>query len=87
MISSENFSEWRADKFRGMAERIAAVGLKKDSVIPACGMIELLGQSQHEVMDFPYSYTHENPFPANDNNNLVNPGFDLVFDKATAFLA
>ncbi len=87
MINSENFSGWRADKFQSMADRISAVGLKKDSVIPARGMIELLGQSQHDVMDFPYSYTHENPFPLNESNNLVNPGFDLVFDKATAFLA
>lgn len=87
MIDSENFSKWRADKFRGMAERISAVGLKKDSVIPVRGMLELLGESQNEVMDFPYPYNHENPFPVNDNNNLVNPGFDLVFDKATAFLA
>jgi pimeloyl-ACP methyl ester carboxylesterase len=87
MISSENFSGWRIDKFKKMASRISAVGLKKDSVIPARGMMELLGQSHPEVLDFPFTYTHENPFPLNENKNLVNTGFDHIFDKATDFLA
>jgi len=45
----------------------------KDKVIPAKGIIEtLIGKSLScpknvEVIDFPYEYTHEMPFPVRNN--------------------
>ncbi len=86
MIDSNNFTKWRNDRFRKMAGRIYSIGLKKDQVIPASGIAELLDPSQREVFDFPYSYSHENPFPVIANSSLVDQAFDQVFDRAVAFL-
>jgi hypothetical protein len=41
-----------------------------------------------EVMDFPYAYSHENPFPlmSGTDSLLVDNSFKKVFSKAAAFL-
>jgi hypothetical protein len=39
------------------------------------------------VEDFPYPYTHENPFPPKPGcSGQLDRCFDRVFDRATAFL-
>jgi pimeloyl-ACP methyl ester carboxylesterase len=86
MIDSNSFIKWRKDSFLKMAERIRTVGLKKDLVIPPSGISEILDFSQIEELDFPYAYSHENPFPVNDDRRLVDQGFDQVFRRAVAFL-
>ncbi|MBK6967297.1 MAG: hypothetical protein IPH20_26245 [Bacteroidales bacterium] len=86
MISSSNFPLWRKDRFMRMADRIHTIGLKKDLVIPPSGIAELLGSSQREILDFPYAYSHENPFPLIGDSQMVDQSFDTVFGKAVAFL-
>ena len=86
MISSSNFTLWRKDRFMKMADRIQTIGLKKDLVIPPSGIAELLGGSQREVLDFPYAYSHENPFPMIGDSTMVDHCFDTIFGKAVAFL-
>lgn len=86
MISSSNFTLWRKDRFMKMADRIHTIGLKKDLVIPPSGIAELLRDSQSEVFDFPYAYSHENPFPMIGDSTMVDQSFDEVFGKAVAFL-
>ena len=41
-----------------------------------------------EMIDFPFDYTHENPFPIFDGteSSLVDQNFEIVFSKAAAFL-
>lgn len=85
MISSSNFSQWREGAFKQMGNRVHAIGLAKDKVIPAPGLAELLAPDQMEIIDFPFDYTHENPFPLQADPGLVNQGFDAVFEKAIAF--
>lgn len=87
MISSAYFSLWRKDAFKQIGSRIHAVGLAKDKVIPAKNMIEILAPEQIEILDFPYEYTHENPFPLKEVSEMVNIAFDVIFEKAIAFLA
>lgn len=83
----------REAKFNKMGSRITAVALKKDKVMPFQGIVDTLrgkknnGLVRVEVIDFPYEYTHEQPFPVlNDQSQpLVNRCFAAVFDKAVNF--
>jgi hypothetical protein len=69
------------------------VTLLKDSVIPAKGVVSTLRNSKRndivEVWDFPYEYTHENPFPLFDNmlSQKVDRCFEDLFLSAKSFLA
>jgi hypothetical protein len=58
------------------------------SGVEAC-MGSQLAEQCFELIDFPYNYTHEFPFPANGQIDEVslNNSFLSVFQKATAFLA
>jgi hypothetical protein len=42
-----------------------------------------------DIWDFPYTYTHENPFPIFDSSHSKNVDywFERVFSEATLFLA
>ena len=41
-----------------------------------------------EVLDFPYAYSHENPFPlmSGVESSLIDRSFENIFSKAAAFL-
>ena len=86
MINPANFTQWRKDVFQQIGNRIHAVGLAKDKVIPAKNISEILAPAQMEIMDFPYDYTHETPFPLKENHEIVNKGFDIIFEKAVEYL-
>jgi len=42
-----------------------------------------------EVMDFPFEYSHESPFPENGriDHNELESAFNKVFKKGAGFLA
>ncbi|MDP4205946.1 MAG: DUF6051 family protein, partial [Bacteroidota bacterium] len=71
-----------------------AIALVKDHVIPAKGIVKTLCGKRNRipilvtVRDFPFEYTHENPFPINkkDLNDLIDQSFQEVFNEASAFL-
>lgn len=91
MILPEKFKEFREGFFEKASERIRAITLKADTVIPTEGAVCALGNSHKtilEEMDFPYPYSHQWPFPMNavSHKNLVNESFKEVFDKAAAFI-
>jgi hypothetical protein len=89
MLSLGSLKEFREDTFRKMQKQIMAVALLKDKVIPATGIVESLSRwIDVEVMDFPFAYTHENPFPLLDGEEspIVDRSFENVFAKAAAFL-
>jgi hypothetical protein len=68
------------------------VSLLKDSVIPAKGIISTLSGSGKkdivEILDFPYTYSHENPFPVLNTpvSKKVDYWFEKVFAEAAMFL-
>jgi hypothetical protein len=83
----------RESIFNGIKDRIYVVALEKDMVMPVESIIRTLrGKKKRvevpvEVIDFPYSYSHEQPFPIGDDKiqSLVDRSFTVVFDKAVDF--
>ena len=70
MLDYKVLTKHREDKFRQMADRIYAVLLEQDTVIPPYEVINTLQGSRRDIpmkvdiLDFPYKYKHEDPFPA-----------------------
>lgn len=89
MLTTMNLKTFREEAFRKMHERTHAIALLKDKVIPAAAIMEAINRfSNVEVMDFPYAYWHENPFPVYEGkeSKLVDESFIRVFEKAATFL-
>ena len=89
MLSEGNLKPFRENAFQKMNKQMRVVALLKDKVIPAEGIRKALNRFiDVDVLDFPYSYSHENPFPLIDGeeSKLVNESFEKVFSKAAAFL-
>jgi len=95
MIDFEGFRAFRENILGKLRERIRAITLARDSVIPAAGILKTLGSLTRinhksvEVWDFPFPYTHENPFPLLNNSlrEKVDRCFRQVFSEAAMFLA
>lgn len=86
MIDAGRLSQWRNDRFEKMHSRISTIALKKDRVIPPAGISEMMLSGNMKTMDFPFEYTHENPFPLSEEKTGVNQCFEKVFAEAAAFL-
>lgn len=94
MLNYKLMADFREEKFRSMSDRISAIGLVRDDIMPAYEMANTLkGRNRDipvpvEIMDFPYSYRHEDPFPAHEAIAAeVDEQFSRVFGKISAFLA
>ncbi|MDP4224659.1 MAG: DUF6051 family protein [Bacteroidota bacterium] len=95
MIDFNRFRSFRENLIGKLREQIRSVSLRKDKVIPADGIMRTLNikgkgnYSEVEVWDFPYVYSHENPFPVVKDleGNAVDFWFDRLFEKAALFLA
>jgi len=93
MISPDILREERESFFKKRKERIAGISLQKDRVMPFSGVEACMGDQTakacFEVVDFPFDYTHETPFPMNGkvNTHLLEKSFLKVFRKCAAFLA
>ena len=70
--------------------RICVISLTKDSVIPTSGIKSALGKEAEsciEEMDFPFRYSHENPFPEGEKIAAERKYyFEKVFSRAADFL-
>lgn len=93
MLNYKMFMEERDQKFRKMKDRFYAVGLAKDEVVPAYEVVNTLQGSRRDilirvdVLDFPYKYKHEDPFPALTKiADTVDTQFRLTFDRIGEFL-
>ncbi|NOY08408.1 MAG: hypothetical protein GXP33_06175 [Spirochaetes bacterium] len=76
----------RKSIFLKLADRITSLTLKKDRVMPPRSIKKIL-QGENLVLDFPYAYSHENPFPLIFNiSDSVEHSFRTVMDKASSFL-
>jgi hypothetical protein len=87
MLASKKLKSFRESVFEKLKNQISAIVLKNDKVIPAYGTIEAM-KSGIEVMDFPFDYSHEVPFPVGEQGIIekVDAAFNSVFKKATDFL-
>jgi hypothetical protein len=85
--------EYREASFRKISSQVLAVALKQDKVVPAYEVINTLQGAGRdtgipvEILDLPYPYLHEDPFPANAANpSPVDESFDRVFEPIITFL-
>lgn len=94
MIDIDRLRSFRESILSKLRDRIKIITLKKDSVIPPDGIVRTMagprGSGNNlQVWDFPYLYSHENPFPV---SGRISPGdvdrcFDRVMSEAGLFLA
>lgn len=93
MIDLGRLKIFRENILKNLKDQIHSLSLLKDSVIPCKGIISTLGNNNRknivDVWDFPYAYTHENPFPILEFplSKKVDYWFEKVFAEATMFLA
>lgn len=89
MSSSERLKRYFNDVFHKEGDRIKAVTLSKDYVIPSTWIADMLSGADVEIWNPEYDYIHENPFPLlrGDGMCQVDATFDKVFNTAACFLA
>jgi hypothetical protein len=93
MIDLGRLKTFRENILNKLRDQIHSVSLLEDAVIPCKGVISTLGNFSKknivDIWDFPYGYTHENPFPVLDSpvSKKVDYWFEKVFEEATTFLA
>jgi len=92
MIDLGRLKSFRESIFKNLRGQIHSLSLLKDTVIPCRGVISTLRTSKKsnivDIWDFPYTYTHENPFPVFDSalSKMVDEWFEKVFAEAGSFL-
>ena len=93
MLSYKSMADFREERFRAMSSRISAIALARDEVIPPYEVENTLNGRNRDIpirvetYDFPYSYKHEDPFPAQAGiSSEVNESFCSVFEKVGIFL-
>jgi hypothetical protein len=93
MLNYKALTQQREDNFRKMSSQFYAIVLEKDEIVPAYEVINTLQGSRRDiplkidVLDYPYDYIHENPFPVlAEIADEVDKQFRLTFDKICDFL-
>jgi len=95
MSGIKKYINYREKSFKRLINRIKAIGLIGDFIVPGNAIKETFGETFNDscfdidVMDFPFKYSHEVPFPLNNQqlNDTVTQSFNLVFNKASGFLS
>jgi len=95
MIDLARFRTFRENIFSKLKDQIRSIALKHDKVIPAEGIVRTMipvirrNSEPVSVWDFPYSYSHENPFPLFTNKTAfdVDRSFEKLITNAASFLA
>ena len=94
MLNYNSKLAYREEHLRMIGERIMAIALEKDTVMLPYEVINTLQGSKRDipipvhVLDFPYEYCHEDPFPTTGPNlAFVKEHFDLLFTRIIQFLS
>lgn len=92
MLEYKKCRELREKLLKQSEKDIIAITLKKDTVIPSFEIINTLQGAYRDInievteYDFPFPYTHENPFPVKTSTpELINHSFDKIFNKVGTF--
>ena len=91
MIQPDVLTDYRESFFKRACDRVRAISLKNDVVMPTAGIISALGDVSGKILkelDFPFPYSHQVPFPTNGKTDpeLINYSFDQTFGEAASFL-
>jgi len=94
MILPDRFRQFRENMLKFFTRNLRVVALKNDSIIPAkesaraisCGKEKI--PENMNIIDPPYPYIHENPFPVKlkEYKKAIDSVFEMVFGQAAAFL-
>ena len=94
MLNYGAMSDLREERLRAIAQRLLAVSLKQDTVVPPYEIANTLQGKYRDIpvrvdiYDFPYPYKHEDPFPALEKiSDKVDAEFRRVFDTIGKFLS
>ena len=93
MIRPDHFKTEREFFFAGAKNRLSGIALQKDQVMPYSGIQSCMGDKTSndciELIDFPFDYTHENPFPDHGkiDKRLTEEAMNKVLVKSAAFLS
>lgn len=93
MLNYKTQTERRESIFQSMHERVLAITLVKDTIIPAYEIVNTLNGTRRdipvpvEILDYPYPYKHEDPFPALSSiADEVDVAFNRTFGRICDFL-
>lgn len=92
MITPGYLTEKRRSFFSTWKDRIAGISLRKDKVMPFAGVEACMGSDLaskcFKVLDFPFDYTHETPFPQDGRIEArrLDDSFQTVFHAGASFL-
>ena len=94
LLSQYGLKDIREERLHQLKNNIYAISLLKDQVVPPDSVINTLNGANKKIpirtmiTDFPYNYSHEAPFPANEKQReIVNVNFENIFDLASSYLA
>ncbi len=94
MLDYHKMKDVRSKRLDTLKSNISALVLAKDTVVPAYEVVNFLkGEDRKrsipvKIMDFPFNYRHEVPFPVKENcKKEVNKFFDKVFNIAAKHLS
>lgn len=93
MLNYNTRTTEREELYRSMSDRFYGITLKQDTIIPYYEVMNTMQGSARdipikiEILDYPYNYTHEDPFPSLEKiKDEVDKQFRLTFDKIGEFL-
>lgn len=93
MLDYKSFTKKREEHFRQMSDRIYAVTLAQDTVVPPYEVVNTLQGTLRDIPirvdieDLPYKYKHEDPFPPLQNiADVVDAEFKRIFAPIVEFL-
>jgi len=92
MLDYNKMIEFREERLRRISHKLMAVALKKDLVVPHYEVLNTLRGTERnipvevQILDFPFQYSHENPFPVSNNStHQVEINYQKVFGRAARF--
>lgn len=91
LLNKNRFSEFRKKKLKKFEDRILAIPLTNDEVMPPESVKKTLNADglkvKIEEMHFPFEYNHISPFPLNEKiKNETNECFEQVFSAVADWL-
>ena len=93
MLNYGLMSDFREERLRSMAERLLAVALRQDTIVPAYEIVNTLQGKYRDIPvrvdihDLPYPYKHEDPFPTLEKiSEEIDAEFRRIFDSIGKFL-
>ena len=91
LLNKNRFAEFRKKKHKKFEDRILAIPLTKDEVMPPESVKKTLNVDDLKVkireMHFPFEYNHISPFPLSEKiKNETNESFEQVFSAVCDWL-